>query len=50
VAWGGTTWNDLDEHIHAAAEEKMATYEEMWPADNDNSAVRAAPLFELGLV
>ena len=43
----GMTW---DEHIHAAAEEKMATYEEMWRADNDNSAVRAAPLFELGLV
>ena len=43
----GMTW---DEHIHAAAEEKMATYKEMWRADNENPEVRAAPLFELGLV
>ena len=43
----GMTW---DEHMHAAAEEKTATYEEMWQADNENSAVGAAPLFELGSV
>jgi len=37
------TW---DEHMHAAAEEKTAAYEEI----NENSAVGAAPLFELGSV
>ena len=43
----GMTW---DEHMVAAATEKTVTYEEMWRADNYNSAVGAAPLFELGLV
>ena len=43
----GMTW---DEHMHAAAEEKMVAYEEMWRADNENLAVGAAPLFELGSV
>ena len=43
----GMTW---DEHMHAAAEEKTAAYEEMWRADNENFAVGAAPLFELGSV
>jgi len=43
----GMTW---DEHMHAAAEEKTVAYEEVWRADNENSAVRAAPLFELGSV
>ena len=37
------TW---DEHMHVAAEEKTAAYEEI----NENSAVGAAPLFELGSV
>ena len=40
----------LDEHMHEAAEEKTARYEEMWRADNDNSAVGVAPLFELGSI
>jgi hypothetical protein len=43
----GMTW---DEHMHAAAEEKTTAYEEMWRADNENFAVGAAPLFELGSV
>ena len=43
----GMTW---DEHMNAAADEKMATYEEIWQAENDNSVVGAAPLFELGSV
>ena len=43
----GMTW---DEHMHVAAEEKTVAYEEMWWADNENTAVRAAPLFELGSV
>ena len=43
----GMTW---DEHMHVAAEEKTAAYEEMWRADNENFAVGAAPLFELGSV
>ena len=43
----GMTW---DKQMHAAAEEKMVAYEEMWWADNENSAVGAAPLFELGSV
>jgi hypothetical protein len=36
--------------MHAAAEEKTTAYEEMWRADNENFAVGAAPLFELGSV
>ena len=43
----GMTW---DEHMQAAAEEKTAAYEEMWRVDNENLAVGAAPLFELGSV
>ena len=43
----GMTW---DKHMHAEAEEKTAAYEEMWRADNENTAVGAAPLFELGSV
>ena len=34
----------------SSAEEKTAAYEEMWRADNENFAVGAAPLFELGSV
>ena len=41
------TW---DGHMQAAAEEKTAAYEEMWRVDNENLAVGAAPLFELGSV
>ena len=43
----GMIW---DEHMVAAATEKMVRCKEMWRADNYNSAVGAAPLFELGLV
>jgi len=54
VKWLGKVKREMtwDEHMHMSEEEKTATYEEMWRADNDNdnSAVGEAPLFELGSV